>query len=135
MTRILTEPPRTLQRAGAFGVMGHTADEFSEHEWTAFWRENNERHVMTKHESIFKGTIRKLEFRDYGSYVVDSLGTHFKDHAPAGTFKVRCVEGDTSYEPTPVKLAFGWSPADAMLKALALYGGEWGIPCGIPLHP
>lgn len=113
----------------------HTAEEFSEHEWTAFWRENNERQIMN-YTSIFKGTLRRTEYRDYGSFVVTSLGSRFIDLAPIGTFKVRVMDSTvpnhTSHEPPPVALARGWLPENAMLQALTLYAPDWSKDVGSP---
>lgn len=97
--------------------MKHTADDFSEHEWTAFWRENNERHVMS-YTSIFKGTIRKHEWKgQYSNYILERQ----VELAPKGTLKVhefRSATGE-SWEPAPVPLAR--SAEAAMVAALEMF--------------
>lgn len=102
----------------------HTADEFSAAEWTAFWRENGEKRIMTQHESIFKGTIRKHEWRNYSAFMADRLTSY----APAGTLKVHTFDmeqarqgciGAVSYEPPPVELETG--ATEAMRKAIELF--------------
>lgn len=106
----------------------HTADEFDTNEWTAFWRENGKQ--VTNYTSIFKGTIRAHEWKaQYSNHIF----TRQLQLAPTGTLKVHTFQAGESYEPAPCAISPDLDASDAMLKALELFGGPWGSPCGLPL--
>lgn len=79
------------------GVTKHTASEFSDSEWARFWRENGKQ--VTNYTSIFKGTIRKHEWRDNPSRYAAIIFDRQIRRAAAGTIRVHEFERGVSYEP------------------------------------
>lgn len=108
-------------------MSSHTADEFSDVEWAAFWR-SNERQIMTE-ESILTGTIRQHPWNDHAARVLPKM----LERTETGTARVQVLDGGRRM-PETVELC-GFPRERWMAQGVRILAGDcwgpsptWGIP-------